>query len=509
MPDDISPEDLLGYLQKQIQERETKWNEVGRSIRILREAEQVLRQNSPPSSNASAEASPPAEKEGSVSSSETGTPIPIEAEPFVLLEEESEGSFAGEPQDGPEEKSEISMEEIPRNYGENLLEPGRAEESQEILHQTDIPEEPKKSARMPMEDLLPEEQSKLLDGEEVHSNRLIPPKFSSPIEITEIEENPPLADIGPIRAENDKGRKIPSDSSLKVEQAPVLLLSKRESTPPGNISPATKKKPPASATSRLLEYIRGGGALRCLDPWDQLCAVFVLSPAGLPVFACHPFVGYLRKTFRKLLQLHRESFQGAEACSAELIARKDFLFSFIGALISGRLDQVERIPKLKLAGRRQSPPRFEYEFEEGTKTVMHRGVLQFIHKLLDVPMNSFFQPKGPFFEITEYLNQYQELMNAQPEEQRAATLLEQIGQQPEGERFAPAMSGEVETTNGEAEYAGAESEENPDTDLEASFMEEEETLQDLDEFDYGPEDREAIISEDEPILSEPSLPQSK
>ena len=262
MPDDISPEDLLGYLQKKIQERETKWNEVGRSIRILREAEQVLRQNSPPSSNASAEASPPAEKEGSVSSSETGTPIPIEAEPFVLLEEESEGSFAREPQDGPEEKSEISMEEIPRNYGENLLEPGRAEESQEILHQTDIPEEPKKSARMPMEDLLPEEQSKLLDGEEVHSNRLIPPKFSSPIEITEIEENPPLANIGPIRAEKDKGRKIPSDSSLnldEVEQAPVLLLSKRESTPPGNISPATKKKPPASATSRLLEYIRGGG----------------------------------------------------------------------------------------------------------------------------------------------------------------------------------------------------------------------------------------------------------
>ena len=70
-------------------------------------------------------------------------------------------------------------------------------------------------------------------------------------------------------------------------------------------------------------------------------------------------------------------------------------------------------------------------------------------------------------------------------------------------------SGEVDTTSGEAESAGAESEENPDTDLEASFMEEGETLQDLDEFDYEPEDREAIISEDESVLSEPSFPQSK
>jgi hypothetical protein len=133
------------------------------------------------------------------------------------------------------------------------------EKSQEILPQTDKPEEPNKTARIPMEDLLPEEQGKLLDGEEVHSNRLVLPKFPSSIEITEIEETPPLANIGPIRAENDKGNKIRSDSSLnldEVDQAPILFLSKRESTPPGKIFPATIKKPPVSATIRLLEYIR-------------------------------------------------------------------------------------------------------------------------------------------------------------------------------------------------------------------------------------------------------------
>jgi len=468
---------LLDFLKQQIQDRENLRDDIDKSIRILRDAERELRRNIP------GEGSPPEEDAGidlpyriQASAEPPRTPPPPPpAEPAPPPPASDEPAFGfirpGTPGEIPSARWE--PEPLPRGR-EPLAEP--FELSRRPTRGRGTIESP---YRRQTDEILQEDQMLLLGREEVPAARR---------RGTQAKASPP-----PHAATSVEEEFIPSDGLNFKERSGWAPAGETE--PPRAEAPAAPRasrpapapEPGAPALQRLMAYIRSGNAVRCVDPWNQICTAFVIRPDGSAIFATDVFLNYIRKALRELRRAHEGSANGGapDAPSPELSRKLEPFLSFLGSL-TGTLKNQETIglrsvPGLTVAGRNKLPASFE--FERSTEGVMNPQVLELLHAILQRPAREFFAPDGACSDIGDYLNQYKTFTRANTEERRAAAMLAQIGL----EAGAP----------GPREAAGE-----PLSDAPHPFLEETEELQDLSTFDFSPDDKKSILAQKESAFSQ-------
>ncbi|MEE9275790.1 MAG: hypothetical protein V3V62_10820 [bacterium] len=434
---------FLSYLKKQIEEREDFRSDVERSIHILRQAEEELRRQR-------FGAAPPLDDDSEdlpyrIHSGE-GETSSARSEMFSFAEEPPE------PPPAPPREAEPDM-------ASGLLDKSAAAGN---AHQKQI------------EDFLEEGQHLLLDIEGRDRETVPPPA------------PPPSAARTP--AGREGGEPPLLDEVELEEEIPLSPVPASRAASPARPGAATPQGP-LTATQRLKAHVRAGGAIRCLDPWNQLCAAFVLRETeGPAVLATDALLGYLWKQMRRI---HRSLQAGASADSREMDERKEFLCAFVGAVMGQGFEAMERVPGLQLASGEARPS--EFEFERATVTMLHPRILEYIHNLLKTPGPDFFKADGAYTEIADYLNQFLEFSRSNSEEERTASLLAQIGIAHEPPPGAGKADGEAPKADAEESFAASAD--------SASFLEEAENLQDLNEFDYMPDDVKSILSVKEDALS--------
>jgi len=447
--DPKSRPDLLGFLQEQIQRRESFRLEIDRSIEVLREAEKELRRILP-GAEAPAEAqddlpyriqpheAPPSPRE----------PLPRPA-PQARWEEPAGGlasplerplpSFQAPPLAPPTEREPIPQPlDLPR--------PGDA---------------PRRALARGVDEALQEEQMLLLGMNDVTSSRRraeAPPRAGGPA-------HPPV-----FHSEEEAPPPGPARAPHRREEAPRPQA-------PGPQAPA------GPSVQKLMDYIRLGGAVRCLDPWNRTCAAFVFRSNGSAIFATDVFVNYLRAVFARLKP--ERTGEPESGLLREAVPQMRFLASLVEALQSQRLLPVRSVKGLQLAGGQKLPPGFE--FEASTRDMMNPALLERLQAVLRKPPAGFFLPGGPYSEVRGYLAGYQAFCRTHGEESRAAAMLIQIGLEEAGKTSTPA--GIIP--------AGIP----PSPEDTRAFMEEAEALQDLNTFDFSPEDQKSILAQREDAFS--------
>ncbi|MFC1491740.1 hypothetical protein ACFLQ0_04030 [Nitrospinota bacterium] len=515
-----SRDELIALLHKQIEEREASRDEIEKSIRILKEAERELRQQSPSSPPPNEEErdhlpyriQPPQAREGAFALDESRPPV--HAETF-------------DPQSELEEISFLKKEDTPSPPGETVMEIGDPPEllrdpdpsprgtiGQEVPEESyrlaDVPAKPKRPLANQVDDILQEDQMSLLGREEGQTRKSRPSPETAPPAGGEKPAAPFLRATEP-----DVGMEIPPPAAARphTNGAP-----KRAESLSG--------KPLPAALETLMNYIRGGGAVRCQDPWGQNCAAFLLSSQGSTILATDVFLNYLRKSIQTLRRLHEEhlvetsSSPSSPAKLDELESLKRFLVSLAGGLLKQSISGLREVAGLKIAG--QSPTSDNFDFENSTKPYLHSGFLKALRVLLEKPNDSFFLSGGPYFEIADFLGQYKNFTRETGEEALAASMLTQLGMMPHpeaAEKIPPAgpprpseLSAPPEPQVSEAKDLPQEDEDEvleltdpielPDPEVDTrSFTDEADDLQDLTTFDFDPSDKKSILEQEEDILS--------
>jgi hypothetical protein len=113
------------------------------------------------------------------------------------------------------------------------------------------------------------------------------------------------------------------------------------------------------------------------------------------------------------------------------------------------------------------------------------------------PADLFFQPGESYPEIADFLGKYREFTHNMGEEKQAGAMLRQLGMGEDSSH--PGTAGNF------ASHAQADHQDTPGAssapDETSSFMEAEEELQDLNTFDFSPDDKKSIMRLDEKALS--------
>jgi hypothetical protein len=425
-------------------------------------------------------------------------PAPLDEleEEVLLLEEDSPMMAPPTPAAG-----------APLQSRESILEPGELIPEEDAY--TLVPEQAKTPGISPLPefsspgevgDLLQEDQVHLLDTEETAAAEETP----APDNRTRRRAGKPdLPFQQPFDPVEDLGLPAPAPAPARQRVA-----RRQTSTRP---APATKdsdkpaKSLPTTTLQQLMNYIRSGGAVRCLDPWDQNCAAFLLGSGGRTVFATDVFMNYLRKSLKTLHALFQESL--GESTSAaknlssaqELETRKLFLTDLVDALQEQQTSRLHSVNGLRISGRTPLPEIFE--FEKSTINYIHAGLLNALYELMQKPADLFFQPGESYSEIADFLGKYKEFTHNIGEEKQAGAMLRQLGV---GEN--PSHPGSSGYSEGRAQ---ADHQDTPGTsstpDDTSSFMEEEEELQNLNTFDFSPDDKKSIMRLDEKALSSSSF----
>ncbi|MFP6869794.1 MAG: hypothetical protein VCE91_10690 [Nitrospinota bacterium] len=512
--------ELLALLHKQIMEREASRDSIDKSIQILKDAERELcQQDIPPARGDEEQAeylpyrihTPPAAAESAFILDEPQTPEPV---------------HSIDPND-PEEISLLARPPDPQPPVRRMMDVG---EPPPLLQGPTSPardaraEEPSAPFRNPaalpperVDDILQEEQISLLGRQKAQPRLRREPPESAPPEGRTRLGDPFLKAI-----ESDVGMEIPARAALKLRTngGPA-----RAASPP--------RKPLPAAIERLMKYIRGGGAVRCQDPWGQNCAAFLVASDGSFVLATDVFLNYVRKSIQLLRKLHekhlvdRASSPSTTGHLEELETRKRFLGILAQGLSKQSPSVLQGVPGLRMSG--QNAPTDNFEFENSTKAFLHAGFLGALQELLAKPADIFFLAGGSYFEIADFLGQHKNFTRETGEEALAVAMLGQLGLAPGPKRdLAPAPprpeasaappvpapppvvpeSDPVDLTlDAEDEVLELDDPEEPapplpDPDIDtSSFMDEADDLQNLNTFDFDPSDKKSIMEQQEDVLS--------
>ncbi|MDA0999908.1 MAG: hypothetical protein O2807_05245 [bacterium] len=484
-PDSPSRNDLIAYLRAQIKERQERKGEIDRSIHVLEEAAHELQRQ--------LDAIYPALEE---------TASEAEDIPYRISRTPEKADAPAAPKiRTPEFKTPEPEEETPR--GEEAQERDAAfslDADAEKALPAAVEEKPEPAFRSPpaasamgtdLESALQEGQHLLLDGRRKspapganaasgkeprngkHVKNIAPPEVVSDLDLDEdvalLFKNPRRKSASPL---------LTADAlDFPVAEKPASDKEYEEKTVPPPPPPAK------TAVAYLKNYIRAGGAVRCLDPWNRTCAAFVLRQGDGPaILATDAFLTYLRRATGQLAQ----TGEAAAAASNDVEKQKDFLADLMGALMQEDFEALKHVPSLQISGAKALPRTFE--FETASITIMHTRVLSYLQNSFQKPIGEFFAPEGPYSEIQEYLERYREFTLERSEEARTASLLSQAGLP-----FSPA--------GGRTASAGRGIDPNAMSSYSASFVKEGENLQDLNTFDYTPEDQKVILSQKEDALS--------
>lgn len=344
-------------------------------------------------------------------------------------------------------------------------------------------------------------------------------------------------------AEGDLDLDVPQPVFTKPHTNGEHTNGESKLTAPKPAAPLLSKELPA-ALNQLMHYIKGGGAIRCQDPWGQNCAAFLLSSDDTSVAATDVFFNYLRKSIQQMKRLHDENLMKGAATSrntrkyAELESRKRFLATLAEGMLKQNLSALVEMPNLKITGQETPPDKFY--FENSTKDFLHPGFLNALLALLKNSTDTFFLSGGSYFEIADFLGQYKNFTRETGEEALAAAMLDQLGQRaakepawaseppapplpalqfsappspvlepPTPQPAAPAPPAENKAVDLILEEEVLELDdpeepaiELPGPELEAqSFMEESGDLQDLNTFDFDSSDKKSIMAQKEDALS--------
>ncbi|MEK6709731.1 MAG: hypothetical protein AABZ64_04050, partial [Nitrospinota bacterium] len=260
--------------------------------------------------------------------------------------------------------------------------------------------------------------------------------------------------------------------------------------------PGRPAAPPGPSVQKLMDHIREGGAVRCVDPWNRTCAAFVFRANGSAVFATDVFANYFRSVFSRFKP--ERPGEPASGLMREAEPQVRFLAALVEALQTQRLITVRAVRGLQLSGGRPRLPS-GFEFEASTRSLMHAPLLERLQAVLQKPIQSFFLPEGPYAEVRAYLAGYQAFCKRNSEESRAAVMLVQLG-------LAEAPPSSADAAAPRATPGGNTLEDVPpppkDTGL---FLDETEELQDLSTFDFAPEDQKSILSQKEDAFSMSTL----
>lgn len=541
-PDSSTRNELIKLLRKHIDECVAARDDMTRTIEVLLETERELIQgdqppvisrpdepepvsyriHTPPQpERPSAVSAPPAFQEENPPHAEEAEEIillgedePVlevhpslsdNAEEVILLEEDGPGMASSLPEEGPKpphrvKKPILKDEELILEEDAYTLVPEQAK-----THGTPPP--PEFNSTDHVDGMLQEEQILLLDAEESSPSggQLSPEKGVQDSRSIQKTVRPSLPFSQPFHPVEDLDIHSPAATGTRAASP---RIAKRSA--PAPMKSESAGAPIPATLQRLMDYIRTGGAVRCLDPWNQNCAAFLLSASGEAIFATDVFMNYLRKFLNNLHTLYRETAAQVASSSSnlrsteELKSRKHFLASLVGALEGQRTNDFHSVSGLRISGRVPLPEKFE--FEKSTISFIHAGMLNGLHELMQNPVDSFFGSGGPFFEIAEFLSKYKKFTHNLGEEQQARDMLLQLGM---GE--APPLPGNSGGANpaGSHEKTEAQSLPNqpetsddppPPPEDTSSFMEEEK-VRDLNTFDFDPDDKKSIMRVEEKALS--------
>ena len=461
MPTDPkSRPDLLNFLQEQIKRRESFRQEIDRSIDILREAEKELRRILPAAEEPS----------------EAADDLPYRIQPEEARRtpasrprwEEPAPPHAGGPA-SPLERPLSSLRARPEPPRPEAREGAPIADPLDLPRQREVPPPRRGAYARGVDEALQEEQMLLLGVDDLTSSR---------------------------RGEARR------DDTQKAK--PLFRLDEEAPAPAQAEAPAPKpaapraRKPAAPigpSVQKLMDYIRLGGAVRCTDPWSRTCAAFVFRASGSAVFATDVFVNYLRAVLSRMKPEQPDDL--ASGLQRESVPQIRFLASLVEALQTQRLLSVRTVKGLQLSGGQKLPAAFE--FEASTRELMHSRLLERLQAVLQKPAMSFFLPEGPFAEVRGYLTDYQAFCRQNGEESRAAAMLVQIGLEDSSAAPAPAPAAKPasQATPGGKTLADVPP---PPSDT-GVFMDESEELQDLNTFDFSPEDQKSILSHKEDVFS--------
>ncbi len=345
-----SRDELLALLQKQIDERETAREEILKNIKILKDAERELRQKG---------AVPLRQDEEQTDH----LPYRIHSGP----------GRAFDPRDELDDIKLLKKEDAPKLPLSRRIE---IEEGPSLLmerpaNKREAAPPPKSASSIPMDDFLQEEQISLLGGGRCPAGEpRTPPTRDRPDPFMKATE--PDLGVGISRPAN--GRLHTNGSPHRTESGP--------------------KKPLPTAIEQMMNYIRGGGAVRCQDPWGQNCAAFLIGGNGVPVLATDVFLNYLRKSIQHLRRLHEEYLVESASSPlntaklADLESRKRFLRELGSGLATENMISLRDVPGLKITG--SGTPAETFDFENSTRDFLHSGFLTAMIGLLEKSTDSFF-----------------------------------------------------------------------------------------------------------------------
>ncbi len=557
-PDTNTRDELLSLLRKHIDECVSARDDMTRTIEVLLEAERKLLQGDDSAALAyqddaeqlpyRIQTSPVHVPEADISTSESALSeaAPPVREEKILASEDSEEIIIldqdiseNEPAEEVlllEEDSPV-IEELPDPVDEFEEEEGGPEEEVLLLEEdgpmtvpplptAGTPLQSREPALEPGELILEEDAYTLVPEQAKTPGASPPPEFSSPgqvgdllqqdqVHLLDTEES--AAAEEPPAPDNRSGQRA-GKPDLPFQQPfdPVEDLGLPAPAPAGqrairrqtSLTPAAAARSPEKSAGdllpttlqQLMNYIRSGGAIRCLDPWNQNCTAFLLGSDGKAVFATDVFMNYIRKSLKTFHALHQKSL-GASASAAqnlsssqELETRKQFLTDLLDALQEQQTSSLHSVSGLRISGKTPLPEMFE--FEKSTINYIHAGLLNALHELMLKPANLFFQPGESYSEIADFLGKYREFTHNLGEEKQAGAMLRQLGRG--GDPSHPGGSGNFEG-HAQADHQEAPGALSPNET--SSFMEEEDELQDLNTFDFSPDDKRSIMRLDEKALS--------
>ncbi len=292
------------------------------------------------------------------------------------------------------------------------------------------------------------------------------------------------------------------ETSLKIllkerETAPPEAEPQRREPPPKGIRPDPVREAPEAhlpGAEPTPGPPTGFKALQVRAPKGELCAAFLEGAQGLVVMEAEAYLNFLRRSlhhmntlYKRYLSLRLESPQGAsEATKREfedIDRTKGFLLALTNAVCAGRLEAVRGAEGARVTStlsRSEGP----FEVEAGTAQVVNARVLDFLGKLLEKDVESFFKDEGPYHEICDYLNACQNFMEELGKERRAKALFKQL------RREAPRRTPEPQRAPDKSALSG----------LIPREINEHEEVMDLGQLSLEPRDKASILSQEERAL---------
>jgi hypothetical protein len=414
-------DEFLALLKKKIEEREVARADIEKSIQILKDAEQELRQQ---------HFAPPHQDD----EKRDHLPYRISAtSPRGDMPEDTGTHKVLGPLNELDEITLIRKNDTPATPDENTID--ITERPKLVNNPVTSPPDAGSAPPDKVDEALQDEQIFLLGGRRFSGKAPLDPQRFAPT------DNPAPAPAFLSTIEGDLDLDVPQPVFAKSHTngkhtngghsngGPKLAVSKPVAPKPA--APLINKELPA-ALDQLMNYIRGGGAIRCQDPWGQNCAAFLLTTIDTSVVATDVFLNYLRKSIQEMKRIHDESLMKGAATSRntekyeELENRKRFLATLAEGMLRLNLSALVEVPGLKITGQETPPGRFD--FENSTKDFLHPGFLNALVVLLKKSPDKFFLLGGGYFEITDFLGQYKNFTRETGEEALAVAMLEQLGQ---------------------------------------------------------------------------------